>query len=410
MGVQHLAFSLPCLVGGNRNEPSATLAKASLPAFSGIGSRRTCATFVSTLAVAGLVFVATLRLSAAQDTPPKAEAQAAAASQPAAGSAEAPKPPDLRKIRVRVEVVNVPVTVLGKRGRPVINLNKEDFAVYEDGVRQTVRYFSREVRPPLRIGLILDTSNSARRALDFEKDAASEFVFNMLQGRSSKHQIFLQTFDATSSLVQDFTNEPELLNEKIRGLKAGGGKALYDAIYFACKEKMLKSGPPEDMRRVLVVVSDGIDVQSERSLAEAISMAHRAETIVYALGIVAFGYEHPGNKILAKMAEETGGKAEFPREETPGTDLGTGYFSHGQIGDTSQNKGLGAATGIYSATRLVQLAESLESIGRELNEQYSIGYSPKKDKLDGTYRTIRVEAKRKGLTVRAKPGYFAAAE
>lgn len=316
-------------------------------------------------------------------------------------------PQEPTRLRVNVEVVNVPVTVLDKRGRAVIDLGRDDFEIFEDGVPQSIKYFSREIRQPLRIGLILDTSNSARRALQFEKDAASQFVFDMLKGRSSKNHIFLQTFDATSSIIQDFTNDPQELNEKIRGLKAGGGKALYDAIYFACREKMLNSGPPENTRRVLIVVSDGRDVQSEHALDEALSMARRAETIIYTLGNTAYGFANEGDPTLERIAEETGGAAFFPLAETYGTDYGTGYFSHGQIGDSSQNKGLGASTGIFSASRLIQLADSLDAIGRELNEQYSIGYTPSNTKADGTFRTIRVEARRKGLTIRAKTGYFA---
>src|SRR2546425_10257873 len=154
----------------------------------------------------------------------------------------------------------------------------------------------------MRIGLILDTSNSARRQLPFEKDAASEFIFAVLQGRRSRNQVFLQTYDATSSIVQDFTNDPEVLNEKIRGLKAGGGKALYDAIYFACKEKMVKTGPPEESRRVLVVVSDGGDAHSEHTLEEALSMARKAETVIYAIGNAAYGFANPGDKVLKAMA------------------------------------------------------------------------------------------------------------
>jgi VWFA-related protein len=318
--------------------------------------------------------------------------------------------PDKGPIKVLVKVVNVPVTVLDKRGLPVIDLHKDDFQVLEDGKPQAIRYFRRDPRPPLRIGLILDTSNSARRQLSFQKDAASEFVFNMLQGRNSKNQIYLQTFDATSSVIQDFTNDPEILNEKIRALKAGGGKALYDAIYFACREKMLKAGPPEETRRVLVMISDGLDVQSEHSLEEAISMAHRAETLVYTIGNAAYGYTNPSDKILEKISEQTGGAAFFPLEKSPGADLGTGYLSHGQIGETSQNKGLGADTGIYSAQRLIQLADSLESINRELDEQYSIGYTSTNSALDGTYRRIRVVALRKGVQVRSKVGYFATPE
>jgi VWFA-related protein len=311
---------------------------------------------------------------------------------------------------VRVNVVNVPVSVLGKNGLPVIDLTQNDFQVYEDGQLQTIKYFLRGSRPPLRIGLIMDTSNSARRQFQFQKDAASEFVFNMLQGQRSKNQIFLETFDATSSILQDFTNDPEALNEKILELKAGGGKAFYDALYFACREKMLKSGEPSEYRRVIVVISDGMDASSTHTMAEVISMAHKTETIIYTLGNAAWGFDNPGNKVLKEIAEDTGGAALFPRETVPGTDLGTGYLSHGQIGDTSQNKGLGAGTGIYSAQRLEQLADSLEAISRELTDQYSIGYTPTNNKMDGTYRTIHVVVQRKGLDVRFKPGYFASVE
>ena len=139
-------------------------------------------------------------------------------------------------------------------------------------------------------------------------------------------------------------------------------------------------------------------------------MARRAETIIYTIGITAYGFHNPGNPILEELASATGGAAFNPLGETPGTDLATGHLSQGQIGDTSQNKGLGASTGIYSATRMMQLADSLESIGRELNEQYSIQYTPLNNRADGTYRSIRVEARRKGLTVRAKAGYFAPSE
>jgi VWFA-related protein len=333
-------------------------------------------------------------------------------SKPAAAPARGngtPAPAD-QNIRVRVQVVSVPVSVLNKRGLPVIDLSQNDFRVYEDGKLQTIKYFVREPLPPLRIGLILDTSNSARPQLPFEKDAASEFVFDMLQVRASKNLIYLQTFDAASSIAQDFTDDPELLNDKIRTLKAGGGKALYDAIYYACKEKMLTSGSPEQLRRVLVVVSDGIDIQSQHTFDEAVSMARRAETVIYVIANARYGFTNPGDEVLEDLARRTGGAAFFPLREAVGSDLGTGYLSHGQIGDTSQNKGLGAETGRFSAEKLVRLAEALESIGRELNDQYSLGYTPTNDTVDGTYRAIRVEVARKGVQVRTKAGYFATAE
>jgi VWFA-related protein len=232
----------------------------------------------------------------------------------------------------------------------------------------------------------------------------------MLQGRSSKNQIFVQTYDAQSSVVQDFTNDPDLLNEKIQELKAGGGKALYDAIFSACREKMMKAGNPEENRRVLVVISDGLDVQSTHTIEEAISMARRAETLIYTIGNAAYGYTNTGDVNLVKMADATGGAPFFPLRTSPGADMGTGYISHGTIGETSQNKGLGAETGTYSAQRGIQLADALEAISRQLNEQYNLGYTPARTALDGTYRTIRVESTHRNMTMRWKPGYFAAVE
>jgi VWFA-related protein len=313
------------------------------------------------------------------------------------------------QIHVRVNVVNVPVTVLDKQGLPVINLTRKDFRVYEDGRLQRIRYFSSEHRPPLRIGLLVDTSNSAVRVLKFEKRAASEFVYDIMGERNSRNLIFLETFDSTSSIIQNFTDDPDVLNRKIRHLKAGGGKALYDAIYTACQNQILHSGLPEDTRRVIVLISDGVDANSRHTLAQAITMAHRAETAIYAIGNVPWGYSNPGDDYLRQLAEQTGGAAFFPLEHEPGTDFLTGYLAHGQIDSMQTNKGLGAETGIYTADRMVQIADSLNDIEEQLQNQYSIGYTPTDDVLDGTYRTIKVVARRKGLILHYKPGYFATA-
>ena len=313
-------------------------------------------------------------------------------------------------IKTTVELVNVPLTALNKRGQPVIDLNQEDFQVFEDGVEQKITHFERETSTPLRVGLIIDTSNTARRQLTYEKDAASEFVFQVLRSGGTKNQVFLQTFDASSSIIQDFTNDPDVLNDKIQELKSGGGKALYDAIYIACRDKMRKTGSPEDVRRILIVMSDGLDVQSQHTLDQAVSMSRMAETMVYTVGTAAYGFSNPGDKLLDDLSTETGGYPTFPLRETTGTDLETGYLSHGQIGETSQNKGLGAETGKFSAERLINLADALQTIGRNLDEQYTIGYKPLRSALDGTYRSIKVVIDRRGVTLRWKPGYFATAE
>ena len=346
----------------------------------------------------------------AQSNPPASSGPSAGANSAQRSGDAIPPLSKTKPFRVRVEVVDVPITVLGRRGLPIIDLTQGDFQVYEDGRPQAIKYFSQESHQPLRIGLMVDTSNSARRQLTYEKEAATEFVFQQLESRNTRNQIFLETFDVTSSLIQDFISDPEVLNEKIQALTAGGGKALYDAIYSTCKDKMMHAGDPESTRRILVVISDGHDAQSQHSLDEAISMARKAETMVYVIGNAAYGFTNPGDDILQTLADGTGGGAFFPLRGELGGDLETGYVSHGQIGETSQNKGLGAETGAYSAQRLVRIADAMEAIGHELGAQYEIGYTPTNATLDGTYRSIRVVLARKGFTCRWKPGYFAAAE
>ena len=348
-----------------------------------------------------------LRAPAQQANPSVAPAAPAASGGAAHQGENLPKAPTFH---ATVELVNVPVTVKNHRGQPVIDLNTNDFKIFEDGVEQKITHFERETSTPLRIGLILDTSNSARSRLSYEKEAAAEFVFQVLRNGGTKNQVFLQTFDASSSIIMDSTNDPDLLNEKIQDLKSGGGKALYDAIYSACREKMLKSGRPEEERRVLVVLSDGLDVQSQHTLDQAISIARMAETMIYTIGTAAYGFTNPGDKLLEDLSEATGAYPSFPLRENTGTDLETGYLSHGQIGETSQNKGLGAETGKFSAERMMHLANALQAIGRDLDEQYTIGYRPQRDALDGTYRSIRVECAHRGVTLRWKPGYFARGE
>ena len=367
---------------------------------------------IAALALVVGVYAVPVCFVRAQNTSPGSSTSGAKSptQQPAVRPGETAPPTSKDQIKVLVKVVDVPVTVVGKHGLPIIDLTQSDFQIYEDGRPQAIRYFSQESHLPLRIGLILDTSNSARRQLEFEKNAATDFVFQMLQGRNVKNQIFLETFDASSSVIQDFTTDPETLSEKIQDLKAGGGKALYDAIYNSCKDKMMHAGDPERTRRILVLISDGLDVQSQHSLDEAISMAHKAETMIYTIGNASYGFTNAGDDVLAGFADGTGGGAFFPLRDAPGTDLATGYLSHGQIGETSQNKGLGAETGTFSAQRLVHIADAMEAIYHELGAQYDLGYTPTNGLLDGTYRSIRVLLTRKGVTCRWKPGYFATAE
>ncbi len=312
-------------------------------------------------------------------------------------------------IHATVQLVNVPITALTKRGQRVIDLNQDEVRVFEDGVEQKIVHFERETRTPLRIGLILDTSNSARRRLSYEKDAAQQFSDTVLTG-GVKNQAFLETYDASNSIVQDFTGDPDLMSEKIQELKAGGGKAFYDAVYDACQEKMLKTGPREEVRRILVVIGDGLDVQSKHTLDQVISMARMSETMIFTVGTVANGFANAGDEILEQMSIQTGGYPSFPLRDAPGSNIESGYLSDNQIAGTSENKGVGTESGELGMDRLSNLAVALQTIAQDLSEQYTVAYRPTRDAMDGSYRAITVETTRRGVSLRWKPGYFARPE
>jgi Ca-activated chloride channel homolog len=272
-------------------------------------------------------------------------------------------------LRVRVNLVNVLFTVTDKKNRMVLDLTKDDFRVLEDSRPQSIRFFSRETNLPLRVGVLIDTSNSIRERLHFEEEAAVDFLQETL--RPGKDLAFVVAFDVEPQLLQDYTDDVDKLAQGTRNLQAGGGTALYDAIFFACKQKLLIFPPPEPyLRRVLIVVSDGLDNQSEHSREEAIAMAQRAEVTIFAISTNRSGLTERGDKVLKRMAEETGGRAFFPFEAQ---DLGADF----------------------------------QEIARELRSQYSLAYVSTNDKTDGTFRTINVEPLEKNLRVRAKNGYFA---
>ena len=316
-----------------------------------------------------------------------AEAQIAAplskpdSSKPDTSTPQATQSP----IRVQVNLVNVLFTVTDKKGRTQTGLAKDDFRVFEDGKPQTISFFSKETDLPLRIGVLIDTSNSVSERLHFEEEAAIDFLSEAI--RPGKDQAFVVGFDVEPQLVQDYTDDVEKLSNAVRGLAAGGTTSLYDALYYACKQKMLNlsdttangtSGPY--LRRVLIVVSDGRDTNSGRSRDEALVMAERSEAIIYAISTNNSGSNTaggnapnaygPGDKILKYFADETGGKVFYPFEAS-------------------------------------DLASNFREIGAELRSQYSLAYTPSNNKRDGTFRRITVETDEKGLRVRARAGYFA---
>ncbi len=321
--------------------------------------------------------------------PPSPPAAGPAAVSPPAQSSQNPQapgaPPQEPPIRVTTGLVHLVVTVMDKHHNFITDLDRGDFRILEDGVPQEIRFFGRETDLPLRIALLLDTSNSIRPRLQFEKDAAIDFLGKVI--RREQDMAFLMTFDNEPQIIQDYTGDASLLTAAIRDQRAGGGTALNDAICMA-SQKLARAPLPRtgssDLRRVIVVISDGDDNLSDRALSDAIDASIRSEAAVYTISTNTDWISiddaskpskynlDPGDKVLRQFADQTGGHAFFP----------------------------------YSVD---DLAESFENIDTELRSQYFIAYSPASPPVNGQYRRIDVQTDRKGLIVRTRKGYYAVA-
>jgi Ca-activated chloride channel family protein len=353
-----------------------------------------------------LLLVAVLLTAAvsdrAQQAPPKAGAPAQSAPPPQAPvpaapqqgqqGEKAPSPQAPQKIIQVVNLVDVLFTVLNRRNKLVPDLQKEDFQIFDEKFPQEIRYFSKQTDLPLRIGMLVDTSNSIRDRIKFEQDASINFLFSVL--RRGRDEAFVMTFDDEPQVVQAFTSDAGLLRDQIMQTRAGGGTAIYDAIYDACQNQLSHPPrPPGDqpdiVRRVMILISDGDDNLSTRTRSEAIEMAQRTSVVIYTISTstqwIQLSQTDPdkmsnrknhlteGDKILEDLADETGGRAFFPYH-------------------------------------VDDLDQSFQDIGDELRNQYSIAYMPTNYVLDGRYHRIRIEVPdHKGYQVRARRGYFARA-
>jgi len=270
----------------------------------------------------------------------------------------------------RLDVTRVPVlfTVSDKKGHFVTDLTKDDFEVVENKKPQTILDFNGESDLPLRLAVLIDTSNSIRERFKFQQQAATDFILTVLRPLLDKGIIV--SFDTSAELVADMTDNITKLTNAIQALRPGGGTALYDAIFFACKEK-LTDQPPEKFRRAMVILSDGDDNESRYTRQQALEMAQKADVVIYTISTNISGLEGPGDKVLRYLAQETGGQVFFP----------------------------------FKAT---DLAQSFENIANELRHQYIIVYRPEPFKADGQYHNVDIRVKgRKDLTVRARHGYYA---
>ncbi len=277
-------------------------------------------------------------------------------------------------IKIPVDYVSVLFTVTDRKNHYVTNLKQDDFKVYEDDKPQNILIFRSETDLPLKIALLVDASASITGKLKFEQEAAIEFLQSIL--RKGRDEALLVTFDSGVELVQDFTDDIDLLSRGIRKIRAGGGTALYDAIYRTCQEKLLTQ--KGNYRKVIIVITDGDDNQSKvQSLNEVVEMAQRAEASVYTISTNASGFalsikdnSRKYDKILKELSDQSGGRAFFP-------------------------------------FKAQDLSQSFEDIGRELRSQYNLAYTSSNGVRDGKFRSIRIAAEQKNLHVRARRGYYA---
>src|SRR3989475_7079409 len=273
-------------------------------------------------------------------------------------------------IRVPVNEVNVIFTVTDKHGRYVKNLKKSDFNVVDDSKPAAeIRSFHNETDLPLQVGLLVDASNSVRDRFKFEQESAIEFLNQTVRPRYDR--AFVVGFDVTPEVTQDFTDNTEALSRGVRSLRPGGGTAMYDALYFACRDKLLKAPQSGPVRRAIILLTDGDDNMSHVTREEAIDMAQRADVIVYTISTNVTGSRHAGDKVLERIADATGGRPFFPFQ-------------------------------------LNDVANAFVEIQDELRSQYALSYTPANLRSDGRYHTIEILAQNhKGLRVRSRRGYYA---
>jgi Ca-activated chloride channel family protein len=277
---------------------------------------------------------------------------------------------EIPRIRVGTNEVNVVFTVTDKHGKRVTDLKQADFQFVDDNKPATeIRSFHAETNLPLQVALLFEAWLWVRDRFKFEQESAIEFLNQTL--RRGHDQAMVVGFDVTPEVTQDFTDDTEKLDKGVRSLRPGGGTAMYDALYYACRDKLLKETLSGPARRAIILLSDGEDNQSHVTREEAIEMAQRAEAIVYTISTNVSGTKGAGDKVLERIADATGGKAFFPF----------------QIRD---------------------VANDFAEIQDELRSQYDVSYKPADFKADGHFRTIEIVAvDRKNFRVRSRRGWYA---
>jgi len=321
-----------------------------------------------------------------------------AQSQPPAAQPQAQLPPP---IKVQVNEVIVPVTVTDDKGKFVIDLDEKDFTIYDEGKPQKIRFFTRERSQPVVVGFLIDLSNASRLHWKNYLDSATELVQNLVPGDNPKFSGYLIGYSNEAELMVNTTTDPEPMVRKLEKVKPSGGAALFDAIYMACTSRKLVEGEPIEPRRVLVIIGDGHDSASKKTLNEALEIAQRNLVTIYGVSTVAFGFNAAEEGNLTKLAEETGGRVEYPLQGVYG-DV-AGFLS---TPSDEGNYALKVGTGGYASALANGMYKAVEAVAGEVTTQYIIRYIP--DAVDNKkqFRNINVRVNLANVKVRARRGYY----
>lgn len=303
-----------------------------------------------------------------------------------------------------VAEVIVPVTVTDQQGRFVSNLDKKDFTLLDEGKVQQITFFTRERNQPVVIGFLVDLSNANRLHWDKFKEAIQDLILATMEPDGKPDPRFsgyLIGYSTESELMVNTTSDPEKLLERIRKVKPGGGASLYDSVYMACTSRTLVKGEPIEPRRVIVVVGDGHDTGSKKTLQEVLELAQRNLVTVYGVSTVAFGFRTEGEANLKRLCEATGGRVVYPLENLY-TDV-SGYLS---TPSDEGNYALKVGTGGYAAAVMRGIVNAIAATAGEITTQYILRYSPSDADTARVFRKIEVRVSLSNVKVRAREGYY----
>jgi VWFA-related protein len=328
---------------------------------------------------------------------------AQSAAEPATPAASATTPPrsqDAFKVSVR-EVI-VPVTVTDIKGRFVSDLDSKDFKVFDEGKEQKIQFFTRERSQPVVVGFLLDLSNASKIHWKTYQEAAIELI-STLMPNDPKYSGYLITYSTEAEVAVNTTQDPEKLIDRMRKIKPGGGAALYDAIWMACTSRKLVKGEPIEPRRVIVVIGDGHDNASKKTIQEVLEIAQRNLVTIYGVSTVAFGFNSEGEKNLTRLAEETGGRVEYPLEGVYKDVIG--YL---EKPSDEGNYALKVGTGGYAAQIAQGMFRAIANVAGEVTTQYIIRYIPETgDTAPKAFRNIRISVPElPSVKVRTRKGYY----